>query len=100
VTDKPQLPITLRPNRSGTGFFIVLSLIFIVISWYSVYVGAAVGYFGIAFFGLGLIVFVIKLLPNSAIFIYRKTVSPFAVCFAVTRCRGLTRVSSALRIWA
>ena len=87
MTDQPQLPITLRPSRSGIGFFIVLSLIFIAISWYSVRVGATVGYLGMFFFGLGLIVVVIKLLPNSSYL--RLTREGFTVC-SLFRCHNVS----------
>ena len=83
VNDTPQVPLTLRPNRSGLGFFIVLSLVFAAISWYAAHVGASVGYLGIVFFGLGLVVFLIKLLPNSAYL--RLTKEGFTVC-SLFRC--------------
>jgi hypothetical protein len=47
-------------------FLIVVSLVFVAISWWVARLGNAVGYLGVAFFGLGLVVFVIKLLPNSS----------------------------------
>jgi hypothetical protein len=45
--------------------------------------GNAVGYLGIAFFGLGLVVFVIKLVPNSSYL--RVTQEGFTVC-SLFRC--------------
>ena len=47
-------------------FLIVVSLVFVAISRWVARLGNAVGYLGVAFFGLGLVVFVIKLLPNSS----------------------------------
>jgi hypothetical protein len=56
VTDSRQLPITLRPDRQGMFFLIVVSLVFVAISWWVARLGNAVGYLGVAFFGLGLVV--------------------------------------------
>jgi hypothetical protein len=81
-------------------FLIVVSLVFVAISWWVARLGNAVGYLGVAFFGLGLVVFVIKLLPNSSYCASHKKVSPYAVCFAATRSNGATRANSASRIWA
>jgi len=72
------LPITLRPDGKGMFFLIVVSLIFVAVSWWVARLGNTVGYVGVAFFGLGLVVFAIKLLPNSSYL--RLTKEGFTVC--------------------
>jgi len=64
-------------------FLIVVSLVFVAISWWVARLGNAVGYLGVAFFGLGLVVFVIKLLPNSSYLRVRQ--EGFTVC-SLFRC--------------
>lgn len=55
----------LKPNKLKTIGFLLISCFFVIFAFNMIKEEPLMGWIGISFFGLGIIVFIIQLLPNS-----------------------------------
>jgi len=69
--------ITLRTKPTKALLYLFVCLLFVVIG-VSIFKGALIDWFGIGFFGLGCIVFVLQLVPNASYL--RLTPEGFTMC--------------------
>ena len=60
-----QIPVTLRPSRGKTLLLVLGCAVFVGGSILLIHRDPLDGYLGTAFFGLGLLVFAVQLLPNA-----------------------------------
>ena len=59
-------PVVYRPKKTKVFLFLLLSLAFVACGLLMVHDGQGIGWLVVAFFGLGLIVFTLQLLPNCS----------------------------------